>query len=192
MQQKSTSAIQRLKNHSIWKYLNRHTVAKTSAIGGTRYAGFGMRMFAAFIDSTLSIIILLPFFTMFYKVYGTSNVPELLATGALKPEDISKEQMIDLITTQIVSFSVQNTIFAIAVLCFWFCCSATPGKMLFKMQIVDAKTGKKPSRTQFFIRYIGYFLAFLPLGLGFIWIHYDKKKQGWHDKLAGTVVVYKQ
>ncbi|MBT7879149.1 MAG: hypothetical protein HN738_13805, partial [Gammaproteobacteria bacterium] len=27
------------------------------------------------------------------------------------------------------------------------------------------------------------------LGLGFIWIALDKRKQGWHDKLAGTVVI---
>jgi uncharacterized RDD family membrane protein YckC len=25
--------------------------------------------------------------------------------------------------------------------------------------------------------------------LGFVWIYYDKKKQGWHDKIAGTVVI---
>ncbi|HKF94921.1 MAG TPA: RDD family protein, partial [Gammaproteobacteria bacterium] len=28
-----------------------------------------------------------------------------------------------------------------------------------------------------------------PLGLGFLWIAFDKRKQGWHDKLAATVVV---
>ena len=25
--------------------------------------------------------------------------------------------------------------------------------------------------------------------LGFIWILFDSKRQGWHDKLAGTVVI---
>jgi uncharacterized RDD family membrane protein YckC len=28
-----------------------------------------------------------------------------------------------------------------------------------------------------------------PMCLGFLWIAFDKRKQGWHDKLAGTVVV---
>jgi uncharacterized RDD family membrane protein YckC len=27
------------------------------------------------------------------------------------------------------------------------------------------------------------------LGLGLIWVAFDPKKQGWHDKLAGTVVI---
>jgi uncharacterized RDD family membrane protein YckC len=29
----------------------------------------------------------------------------------------------------------------------------------------------------------------LPLFIGLIWVAFDKKKQSWHDKLAGTVVV---
>jgi uncharacterized RDD family membrane protein YckC len=28
--------------------------------------------------------------------------------------------------------------------------------------------------------------------LGFIWIAFDKRKQGWHDKLAGTVVILEE
>jgi uncharacterized RDD family membrane protein YckC len=27
------------------------------------------------------------------------------------------------------------------------------------------------------------------LGLGFIWIVWDREKQGWHDRIAGTVVL---
>ena len=32
-------------------------------------------------------------------------------------------------------------------------------------------------------------MSTLPLGLGLIWVGIDPKKQGWHDKLAGTVVI---
>jgi len=38
-------------------------------------------------------------------------------------------------------------------------------------------------------RYFAYFISTIPLCLGFLWITFDRKKQGWHDKLAGTVVV---
>ena len=34
-----------------------------------------------------------------------------------------------------------------------------------------------------------YFVSIIPLCLGLIWVGLDKRKQGWHDKLAGTVVV---
>lgn len=38
-------------------------------------------------------------------------------------------------------------------------------------------------------RYLCYILSMLPLDLGFIWIGVDRRKQGWHDKIAQTVVV---
>lgn len=39
------------------------------------------------------------------------------------------------------------------------------------------------------VRYIGYLLSTVALFLGFIWVAFDSKKQGWHDKIAKTVVV---
>ena len=38
-------------------------------------------------------------------------------------------------------------------------------------------------------RYFAYIPAMLIFMLGIFWIAWDKKKQGWHDKLAKTVVV---
>ncbi|MCB2181965.1 MAG: RDD family protein [Desulfobulbaceae bacterium] len=78
---------------------------------------------------------------------------------------------------------------AIAVIVFWVYKSATPGKMALKLTIVDAKTGGQPTTGQFIIRYIGYYVSMLPLFLGIIWVGIDKRKQGFHDKLAGTVVI---
>ena len=80
---------------------------------------------------------------------------------------------------------IMGTIFIL----FWVFKNATPGKMLFRSVIVDAKTLAAPSTAQNIVRYLGYFLSLLPLGLGFIWIGFDPRKQGWHDKLAGTVVI---
>ena len=39
------------------------------------------------------------------------------------------------------------------------------------------------------VRAIGCILSICALGLGFIWIGLDAGKEGWHDKLAGTIVV---
>ena len=77
----------------------------------------------------------------------------------------------------------------IAVILLWKYYQATPGKMIFKATIVDAKTGGKPSLRQLIIRYLGYIISTIPLGLGIFWVAFDKKKQGFHDKLANTVVV---
>jgi hypothetical protein len=39
------------------------------------------------------------------------------------------------------------------------------------------------------VRALGCFLSLAIAGLGFIWIAFDDEKQGWHDKIAGTVVL---
>lgn len=64
--------------------------------------------------------------------------------------------------------------------------SATPGKMLFKLKILDASTGEEITGNpwQSFIRLIAFFIPMLLLTVVF-----DKKKQGWHDKGANTLVV---
>jgi uncharacterized RDD family membrane protein YckC len=56
------------------------------------------------------------------------------------------------------------------------------------MKIVDAKTGADPSVTQCLLRFLGYFVSIFTL-LGFLAIATDSRKQGWHDKIAGTVVI---
>jgi len=38
-------------------------------------------------------------------------------------------------------------------------------------------------------RYFAYYISILPFMLGFVWVAIDSKKQGWHDKMAGTLVV---
>lgn len=78
---------------------------------------------------------------------------------------------------------------AVAIIIFWVYKSATPGKMATNLIIVDARTGEKPSTAQFIIRYLDYYVSAIPLFLGLIWVGIDKRKQGWHDKLAGTVVL---
>ena len=72
---------------------------------------------------------------------------------------------------------------------FWLYKSATPGKMVLGLKVVDADSGTPLSVGQSIIRYLGYYIASIPLLLGLLWVGWDKKKQGWHDKLAKTVVV---
>ena len=78
---------------------------------------------------------------------------------------------------------------AVAIISFWVAKQATPGKMAIRAKILDARTGRPPGIGQYIGRYFAYIVSATPLGLGFFWIAFDARKQGWHDKLAGTVVV---
>ncbi len=65
----------------------------------------------------------------------------------------------------------------------------TPGKLLLGCHVVDAETQQPLTLVQALVRYLGYFVSLIPLGLGFFWILWDKRRQGFHDKLAKTIVV---
>jgi len=65
----------------------------------------------------------------------------------------------------------------------------TPGKMLLRIKVVN-ENDRTPGVGYVLLREtIGRLLATIPLYLGFLWIAWDGKKQGWHDKLAGTYVI---
>ena len=87
-------------------------------------------------------------------------------------------------------YSVLYVLSQVILLVLWSKKQASIGKMAIAAKIVDAKTGKAPTKKQLIGRYFAYLLSFLPLCLGFLWIAFDSKKQGWHDKLAGTAVIY--
>jgi uncharacterized RDD family membrane protein YckC len=61
--------------------------------------------------------------------------------------------------------------------------------MIMKLKIIDAHSGGPASTGQLIGRYLGYYVATIPLALGLVWVAFDERKQGWHDKLAGTLVV---
>lgn len=67
----------------------------------------------------------------------------------------------------------------------------TPGKMLLGLQVVSVEGGRI-SFGAAFLRSVGYLVSSLVFCLGYIWIAFDKRKQGWHDKIAGTVVIIRE
>jgi uncharacterized RDD family membrane protein YckC len=67
------------------------------------------------------------------------------------------------------------------------------GKKIFGLEIVDESTGARLTIGKAFIREIpGKFISGIFLNLGNFWILWDKKRQGWHDKFAGDVVIAKE
>lgn len=65
---------------------------------------------------------------------------------------------------------------------------ATIGKMVLKLKIVK-ENGKRVSYSDALLRELASYLSLFVLGIGYLSIGWDPKKQGWHDKIAKTVVV---
>lgn len=127
------------------------------------YVGFGARSTAWTVDTLLLALIMIPI------------------NMALGLESTSEWDPLSILLKWVLPAA--PTIYC------WWVYQATPGKMLIRARIVDAMTGEKPTGRQMALRYLGYFASTLPLFLGFIWVAFDPRKQGWHDKIAGTVVI---
>lgn len=134
------------------------------------YAGFWIRVGASLIDTLLMLCIILP---LLIAIYGWSYF-DLAQTGFI---------------AGIADFLLSYILPAVAVILCWTYRQATPGKMMLKLKVVDAKTGGSLSMGQALVRYLGYYVSVIPLCIGLIWVGLDNRKQGWHDKLAGTAVV---
>jgi uncharacterized RDD family membrane protein YckC len=130
---------------------------------GVRLAGLGARLLAQVLD----LFWLLPLSVLLTLVADFVNGGEMSAGGEL----------------------MANVIGALVVLLFWTERQGTPGKLVLGLRIVDAETGGTPRIGRLVLRYVGYLVSALPLGLGYLWALWDPRRQGWHDKMAGTLVI---
>jgi uncharacterized RDD family membrane protein YckC len=155
-----------------------------------------MRFVAFLIDSVIVLAVLTP---LLYAVHGSGDWERL--SGQLHEALARAAAGGDANLTNVIARSgfagpadvlIQVVLPIAALLAFWKFRSSTPGKMAIRANILDARTGGQPSNLQLLLRFAGYFVSMFALGLGFIWIGIDRRKQGWHDKIAGTVVVYEE
>lgn len=138
-----------------------------------QYAGFIRRVLAFIVDTALISLITT---ALALSLFGTEYL-QLSQQGSLK----------SLLDWRILTF--EHALPALWIIGCWLAWMATPGKLLFDCQIVDAHSKSRARPGQLIIRYLAYILSAIPLGLGFFWIIFDKRNQGWHDKLARTVVI---
>lgn len=127
-----------------------------------QYAGFWRRLAAALVDTGLFLI-------LFFVMLGPSYVNARFWSA---------------------EWFVENLLSLAITVAFWVKLFGTPGKLLMGCQVVDADSAEPVSIRQGILRYLGYYVSALPLGLGFLWIAWDPRKQGFHDKIANTVVLY--
>jgi uncharacterized RDD family membrane protein YckC len=148
---------------------------------GYRYGGFWRRGAAIFIDKI--ILYLLYFILIFLEFTVLPSSPYAHRPGI--PSGIWADMTAGFIISHFILF-----IFISAVYFTYFHASTgqTPGKMLLRLKVVQIAGGEM-TYVVAFLRWIGYFISALPFCLGFLWAAIDIKKQGYHDKIAGTVVI---
>ncbi len=153
-----------------------------------KFAGFWRRFVAYLIDSTIIAIVFFVLFTiaMVAFLFGVMSVD-------------SSEWLADLADpTKLFSMSILILMLLIALMIAYFTyfhgtTGRTPGKMLLGLQVISVD-GAPITYGIAFLRAVGYLVSSLlfTIPVGFIWAAFDKKKQGWHDKIADTVVIIRE
>ena len=141
---------------------------------GVFYAGNGARFVAWVIDAfILSAIV-----TAFVLVFGA------IAAAAASNDNGTIAGLTGLLA--VVGIFVVSLLY---LPWFWGHGGQTPGLKIMHLRVVREQDGGPLSMGTAFVRLVGYWISGAVFYLGFIWILYDARRQGWLDKIAGTVVI---
>jgi uncharacterized RDD family membrane protein YckC len=72
----------------------------------------------------------------------------------------------------------------------WWKWGATPGQRVLGLRVVRDVDGGPISGGTAAVRFIGWLISSWALDIGFIWAAFEPRKRGWHDMMAGTVVIH--
>jgi uncharacterized RDD family membrane protein YckC len=161
--------------------------AEAGATAPRRYGGFWRRLIAYLLDGILLGV--LNFFVLEPLTGAIVRSPALapLTYNLLNPMIDWMGSTVNATATTTLGMVLSVLLAGLYFVAFWTFVGRTPGMLLLGMKIVTGD-GRRPGFVRSLIRYIGYFVSAILFCLGFIWIGIDARKQGWHDKLAGTFV----
>jgi len=147
-----------------------------------QHAGFISRAIAFMLDLILMSVAILAAIALteavvgFFTLYGLVG-QQVVQTGLFRDIVVALTALISVIIA--VGYPVG----------FWVLLGQTPGKLLTGVRIACID-GRPLTVRRALLRYLGYWLSAIPLGAGFMWVLVDDQRRCWHDKLAGTHVIY--
>jgi uncharacterized RDD family membrane protein YckC len=150
---------------------------------GQRYAGFWVRFVAHVIDSIIVGGLLLALAAAIKPLYVVTW-PDILDQSLSCPGGVVTFQ-------PAFFFFLAVAILAILYNPVLWGSGGTLGQRLLGLRVVGTMTGTPIGVGRGFLRLVGYIVASIPIYLGLLWVAWDPRKQGWHDKIAGSVVIYK-
>ena len=154
--------------------MNSQNLEPSAPLG--EYGGFATRLVAFLIDRLI--------------IFVFTTITVLVANFLLDSLHIGDEllwQYTRLVLGAIV-FIVNISFYWGYFLVFWVLSGQTPWKAPMGVRIVRTD-GERLHIGKAIIRVIGYWVSAI-LFLGYLWVLVDNRRQGFHDKMAGTYVVY--
>ena len=143
-----------------------------------RFAGFWIRVCAYITDSIIIQLIIWMLFSVALFGYTIGASGDFSAQGF---HEIYQAQWGSIASLDILIKLIYYTLFLGKT-------GQTPGKKLFGLRVIRTD-GAPVTHSQALIRTIGYYINMLTLEIGFLWVAVDRRKQGLHDKIAGTLEI---
>lgn len=166
------------------------------------YATFQDRVFASAIDLGVLVILCFDLFRWITaKVYAgfdpTSMRPENPLPDYAANQDKIRESVEMAFSSGFAQLwflnsFLQSVVAGILLVTIWHCFHTTPGKWIIGLTFADKSTMEKPTLGQYIKRYLGFYLSMPIFMIGFAALGFSKTKQAWHDRIAGTVVIYRE
>lgn len=144
---------------------------------GLAFGGFGARLVAYIVDGIIVTLVIVAI-----AIVGALAIGLGAASGSASAAVGSGFLLV------IAIFAVSLGYFPF----FWARGGATPGMKMFGLVVVRDSDGGPISGGQAILRLVGYWVSSVVLYLGYVWIFVDKRRRGWHDLIAGTVVVQRR
>jgi uncharacterized RDD family membrane protein YckC len=148
---------------------------------GIEFAGHGGRLVAYILDGILvSVIVIVIAVLASAIVVGGITVSPSGDTAS-----VSGAAVASILLALLVIFIISLVYFPF----FWARGGQTPGMRVFRLRVVRDRDGGRIGWGAAWLRLIGLWVSSFVFYLGFIWIFIDKRRRGWHDLIAGTVVI---
>lgn len=159
---------------------------------GPYYADIYPRALAAAIDLSLLFLFLSDLFHLVTERIFSRLDPAI--TGRMQNISGNAELLAVLLSPGFLSLWLLNAAFQLLVMGSLLVVSQTlwgwtPGKWLMGLKVVRAESLEPIMPWRHALRYVAYIPAILPLMIGIFWISFNKQRRGWHDYIAGTVVI---
>lgn len=144
-------------------------------IGTTAELASARRRFAALLLDMMVLVLL-----------AVTAASLFRATDYSPPDDVGAE-FVAVSISVVIAAGVTAGLLIVAAC--WGILAGTPGLLLMGCRIVDVEDGGRLGLGRGVIRFVGMLLAFAPFAIGLLWMLWDHRRQGWHDKLAGSLVI---
>jgi uncharacterized RDD family membrane protein YckC len=149
---------------------------------GRRHGGFWRRSFAFLIDEVILYFVSLILFLIGLLALGMKG--DMMGRILASSKDMTHGMGLFALLYLAASLLAGMTYFT------WFhgIGGRTPGKILLGLRVIQA-SGDPMTPGVAFLRWVGYLISGPVFCLGFLWVAFDGRKQGWHDKIAATLVI---